>query len=67
MGWNCIGSGICICIRTDYINNFKINEEDIEYLRERGGFTEEFLEYKKMKEKEKEAKESLEEKQTIYF
>ena len=29
----------------DYINNFKINEEDIEYLRERGGFTEEFLEY----------------------
>ena len=29
----------------DYINNFKITEEDIEYLRKVGNFTEEFLEY----------------------
>ena len=29
----------------DYINNFKITEEDVEYLRKTGNFTEEFLEY----------------------
>ena len=29
----------------DYINNFKITEEDIEYLRKTRNFTEEFLEY----------------------
>lgn len=31
----------------EYINNFKISEEDIEYLRSLGNFTEEFLEYLK--------------------
>jgi len=31
----------------DYINNFKIEEEDIEYLRSTHSFTEEFLEYLK--------------------
>jgi len=31
----------------DYINNFKINEEDIAYLRSTGKFKEEFLEYLK--------------------
>lgn len=31
----------------DYINNFKISEEDIEYLRSLGNFKEEFLEYLK--------------------
>lgn len=31
----------------DYINNFKIEKEDIEYLRETGKFTEDFLEYLK--------------------
>lgn len=29
----------------EYINNFKITKEDIEYLRKLGGFKEEFLEY----------------------
>ena len=29
----------------DYINNFKFTDLDIEYLREQGAFTEEFLEY----------------------
>lgn len=29
----------------EYINNFKFEEEDIEYLRENGDFKEEFLEY----------------------
>jgi len=31
----------------DYINNFKITEEDINYLRKTGNFKEEFLEYLK--------------------
>ena len=31
----------------DYINNFKIEEEEIEYLRKQGKFKEEFLEYLK--------------------